>query len=463
MKLFHSDLRLNIIPCTAYLITFGIGFYLGNFLLHAFSFNRLFLGVVLLLACSPMGKMRFSHGAMAEKSGKEKIRIFLIISAVQLGLTIIFYTFYGSLLHYLPLTEGLSVMTEQQLTAAIIHDLGWQWGLYPWPLVALLSIGLALFYYKKQQPVLMGELIYPYGTQNEAPVRVYTLNVFCIAQATLWIWFTLGGFTLGWVSWVGSYLHFSFYHHLNTKAIVIGLLLIGLHQTPAMKDLQRFICRMTPRHALYGLVYMGFMGFLLLLLNGIFTLAPLSPLSNNNMASLAFHVVAYNDLSTAYRLIAYGWWTMSVPLMAYTFTYYAQGLSIRFILLGALLTPFIINVAMTAFPSLLIWQNLPVLLLGILGFLAVLYTMKDSTFLSSGFLPVPEHFRVRESNKYIATAFSMSTAFILLFIISDGYGLQVIFLLFALCGTFCFNVLSVTTLIHLVTRKRENHELCINA
>lgn len=463
MKLTPSDLRVNIIPFSAYFITFGLGFYGGNFLLYGLSLNRLFLVAVLVMACLPMSKMRFSAYPIPEKTMREKARALLIMGAIQWGMTIIFYTLYSGLLHYLPLTEGLSVMTEQQLTANIINDLGWQWGLYPWPLVALLGAGIALFYHKKQQPILMGELLYPYGTQAKTPIRVYSLNMFCTAQAALWAWFTLGAFTLGWVSWMGRGLHLSLFHHLDTKAIVIGLLLMGLHQTPAMKDFQGFVSGVTQRHGLYGLAYMVFVGLALLLFNFVFTVAPQLSSSINNTASLASHVIAYNDLSTAYQLVTYGWWTMSVPVMAYIFAYYAERLSVRFFLLGSLLNPLFISTVMPVFASVIFWQNVLLLLLGTVCFLSMLYTMKNNVFLSCGFFPPPTHFRIREGKKYIATAFSMSTAFILLFIISDAYGLQVAFLLFALCGTFCFTLLSITTLIHIITREREKYELCVDS
>jgi len=278
-----------------------------NFLLRLTRLSYFFLIFAIFLACSRAGSLRLGTSLTPLKWSTWLVQI--ILAEIVLGL--LFFSIGYPLLHINPLQPEL--LTE--------------WGLHPWPLVALFAVSIGYGYYEEKRLPLFSSL---FPTLRDTYIdqiikRMLHFILGAITSFYLALIISLGAFQL-------SEFFISPPHQatptlqLNTLAIGVGLL--SLSNTSKWKQHIHFLCRKG----------MSIGGFYCAILIGLAVIIGIENALNLPF-SFPLPTAFVPAIHISHSIVIWAAWLGFIPLISSFITRISYGRSIRAVIFAVLIPP----------------------------------------------------------------------------------------------------------------------------
>lgn len=297
------------------------------------SINIFFIVFALFTLFSPLGRTRLGQSPARYSF----LKWLLLIFSMQLFSALMFINLLQVAYLYLPYDFFYTHYTIPTATH-VMHTLFFDWGLFPWMLIALSGVLVGVLYYNKNQPGLLGlnfpTLRNPYYTLFFKRV----INAFLMIETNFGIAVSLVLFILVINLWVLQCLGYTDAFLIRIGDYVFMCLISLLYVTKLM---QKIILKRLVNHTRY--ISTAFIIFAITL---ILTLAVSHILAEKFLAPLTHSIPALPStlslhLAINWDILFWGWWVCWTPLLASFVAKISQGRYVYQIILAQFILPII--------------------------------------------------------------------------------------------------------------------------
>lgn len=306
------------------IIAIVLFFFFPGSIVTAFRAHWFILLLLIILFFTP-----FANKSLGNSEKIPFWRWIVFVELTQLALNFIYAGFSNLFWHQLP----ISVNPDQSPIKTTSHYFLWQCGLFPWPLIILLSVIMSYYVYCRQEKTLFSIALKPLLRNKDTD----SISSFVNFLSRLLILFSLASIVsflgLSVCSWIFNALEITATIGLNVETIVLASILLWLINDPRFFNALDWL---TTKHfppaltAVIAIVSLSLVFlFLTLVLQSLSSLVPGSTI--NLLVLPTLH-------SNADWVIFTGlWWLSWTPLVVGLIVYLSRGYKIRTLYYGGTL------------------------------------------------------------------------------------------------------------------------------
>lgn len=294
-----------------------------------------FLLFCVVLALSRYGTIKLGHDH--EKPEYTCFGWFSMLFAAGMGIGLIFWGVAEPLSHYMHPPEFIQPETGQAATFAMRYSF-FHWGLHPWAIYIVMSLGIAYFSFRRGMPPLISSCFYPmlgnriYGTiGNFIDIMAVFATIFGIATS-------LG---LGAIQIHTGLEHLYGLPSSTTFTLLIILITTMLFMVSAVVGLDKGIQTLSKTNIFLAFILLLFMfvaGPTSYILN-VFTNTIGGYMGSMLEMSLAVNPFLGHEWYKSWTLFYWAWWIAWSPFVGIFVARISRGRTIREFIWGALLVP----------------------------------------------------------------------------------------------------------------------------
>jgi len=416
-------------PRLDYIFLIYVPFALIGICLIAFAMHATLIGIkwlmlsyfpiCLTLAWTPIADKKLLSSVSIKP--KSNWRWLLHILLLQLGVLLIFTAFTQANIHLLSAANPLD-----QTDIILLTNHYWQTSLLPWSWIILLSIALAYFGKKQNQPALLLTAVKPI-------IRFFADNIIGIGieifiRQTLQIAssFTFAILTLFLADLISGLLGLPSLLLANNHAFILSIVIFIMISISPFMQFTRWLWQKHFSESTYWFIFCSLLFALLLIANIILNVVD-PYLTNVNLPSLTFSLFDEQNWFIQLQLINYCWWIGLIPLLATTVAHLNRGHTIRLAILANLLLPMTLAIGGITFES-YNPEALTNLLTAWLTYWPItLIVGLASLILAAYFYRNPDHCNIANMSKarphfkltYLRNTWHLSALFVVVYLISQ--------------------------------------------
>lgn len=409
MKILTRYTHLIAVTVPVSILILGLFLFFPEQLTKVFYLHWLILGIALLLALSPLGKIRLTAIIQEDELVQNKISLppqytgltgFVMIVLLQIVLQILFI----EMLHFTHNIMPIFTInpTPSNLAGSMVY-LGLMEGLFPWGLMALQAVNLSLNAFVLKQDAYFHTCFYqllPRSANQPLAASCNTLtrglNMIAISSNLLLLCIWLIYLSQSW------WLPLTHDFNLGTFMIILGMLLIVM-----LKKLRNRISQLFFAHKrlnLGVLLTAIIFSIILFILNSIFHIWQPIPIKPPRfLAELHTH-----GTRVVYLLFMNGWWLAWIPLISVFIGHFLKGYRIRLAIFTILAWPFLSLLLFLLWPHpfLFLLQlpasiNFLIALTAMTLLILIMTTKNRSPLLMLGYLSKIQNPKPRSTTQYL--------------------------------------------------------------
>ncbi|WP_045222929.1 glycine betaine uptake BCCT transporter [Desulfonatronum thioautotrophicum] len=300
-----------------------------------------FLVFCVVLALSRYGGIKL--GRDHEKPVYTYFGWFSMLFAAGMGIGLIFWGVAEPLSHYMDPPEFISPETGEAATFAMRYSY-FHWGLHPWAIYIVMSLGIAYFSFRRGMPPLISSCFYPMlGDRIYGPIGHF-IDILAVFATIFGIATSLG---LGAIQINSGLEHL---YGLPSSTTVTLLIILGttmLFMISAAVGLDKGIQTLSKTNIVLAFVLLLFMlvaGPTSYMLN-VFTDTIGGYIGNMLEMSLAVNPFLGQEWYKNWTLFYWAWWIAWSPFVGIFVARISRGRTIREFISGALLVPALLTFA----------------------------------------------------------------------------------------------------------------------
>ncbi len=300
-----------------------------------------FLVFCLVLALSRYGEIKL--GRDHEKPEYTYFGWFSMLFAAGMGIGLIFWGVAEPLSHYMDPPEFIQPETGQAATFAMRYSF-FHWGLHPWAIYIVMSLGIAYFSFRRGMPPLISSCFYPMlGNRIYGPIGNF-IDIMAVFATIFGIATSLG---LGAIQINSGLEHL--YGLPSTTGVTLLIILVTtlLFMVSATVGLDKGIQTLSKANILLAFILLLFMlvaGPTSYILN-VFTDTIGGYVGNMLEMSLAVNPFLGQEWYKNWTLFYWAWWIAWSPFVGIFVARISRGRTIREFISGALLVPTLLTFA----------------------------------------------------------------------------------------------------------------------
>ncbi|MDF1760996.1 MAG: BCCT family transporter [Coxiellaceae bacterium] len=379
-----------------------IGFF-THFTDHVFypyiGVNWLCLLLAAFYILGPWGKLRLDD---ADNPGKKYSlpRWLGLIFLLQLSMLMVYVGIYALCFNLLPVNNGAVSLTN---TLATVWQ---QWIIYPWGIVAMLAVSLALNCYIQKEDAFISNVLAPL-LKNKHDSLVTHISQLCIRNATLAGLSITFGFYLMIVAVLLTHNHTAMIPQgQKTSAFITALVMAVFGFLPFVKHgIAKLMRRQIPSIlGICAIIVIGALIFLLLCV--IFS--TINVASNASGKPLYYDTLLKLGHKNVWMLLTVNWWLAFTPICGIIIGYISKGYTIRSCLIATLIGPALISFAPHFHYWMPHWLLIMFILVGFIIFFGILTQKNIRSMLVIGYIPKGGKYKARDYHFFFRRVFRFS-------------------------------------------------------
>ncbi|UHA72564.1 glycine betaine uptake BCCT transporter [Paenibacillus sp. 481] len=310
-----------------------------SFTTERFGWFYLITALVILVYCLVIAFGRYGNitlGSDDDEPEYSNMSWFAMLFSAGMGIGLVFWGVAEPMSHYMtpPGGEGMSSEAARQaLRYSFFH-----WGLHPWGIYTLVSLGLAYFTFRKGYKGLISWTFYPLlGKKVEGPIGK-TIDILAIIATAFGVATSLG---LGVMQINGGLTHiFGIPNNVVVQVIIIAVVTV-LFLTSAVSGLDKGIRILSNTNLI---IAVGLLLFTLLLGPTSFIVDSFTMTLGGylqNIIQMSLRMTPFSDSSWVanWTLFYWAWWIAWAPFVGSFIARVSKGRTIKEFVLGTLLVP----------------------------------------------------------------------------------------------------------------------------
>lgn len=446
------DLIRIIAPLSIILSLILYWFFAPDIVL-GFRLHWILLGLIIAVIFSPWGKIRFSS-YNAEKALEHKplypwrswlLRIF----AIQFFLGLIF----AGIACFCTQTSP-AVNAPKAIFSSTLFQFCYSFGLFPWALVAITTIGFGYWSFCKKQNAYVSSLLYPIFHSSPMETAGLVTN-FMMRLGTLGAFTTTIAFMILIIAYVFGAFITKIATGFSLAMIIVSLLFLIIGLT---KPFERFLKTLFSSQApvlISLLITIVILSFILIFLSWMFDMMNQVTLKT----PILLKKLQQKDWNVYWMFFAICWWISWIPITSIYIAKISCGYSIRQIIIGLLVLPLFIGIILgcLTYFKINISFNHPTLieLFSLVGFVGLFYLITQKKFLPSlvlSYLPKEGQYKRREYYFLIRNSIKLAVMAIYLFLPAGMFGISM-YLYAVIITYFLLNILVIISFVMMISKK----------